>query len=440
LKADSLAEIQACAIGALDACRSPGHWFYFQESLAAEILHAESLAGADPVWNQHVAILRHIADGGAQRLIHAHTLRQLYKNSPSSGSLTSQGIGFNYTMGWARKLAAQGRPPLVADLTNLVRIGDVLDCSIREYPKVFEVKRKQPHRQKLRKRNPVGRQVARMEAVVSMLETGISRMPDQRGQTITRVMQHKYQDNFDHVQDVLETAIRGETKVVTLSDREVILAAPSSVPFEKTMKQGLEAIGGHENRNIFLGTTGRLLNSPTPIVPSPSAWPLPIHCRLALLREQVQLVHIIDTGVFIEKAALHGVTLVHVPKGEPGFFKCSLDGNEVTIQIDALYETIFGFEQLDSGAERVVKCAQDLSGAVAANADQASNIPTYRAEQRQKGGPQEVPGGELVFPELYLGLRPHMLRPKRFLDGPWKIKIDRTSILQSVISSGSEAH
>ena len=113
--------------------------FDFQLRLAQAIRSAEPVAFRDRASRErdHLRRLRLLGDGLAWRLLHPYTIRRLTKNQGGAQAVSTQ-AGFDATLQLAEQEAAKGRPVLVCDLTNCLRVGDVLLCSDPEQPVILE--------------------------------------------------------------------------------------------------------------------------------------------------------------------------------------------------------------------------------------------------------------------------------------------------------------
>src|SRR5215469_6188186 len=98
-----------------------------QEALAAEIRRSEAEDNDLDLWRRHRRLTRIIGDGIAFTLIHDHTIRTLGRH-PSSGAagLLTQADDFDFVLAVTKTLSTAGYIPVISDVTNLVRIGDIV--------------------------------------------------------------------------------------------------------------------------------------------------------------------------------------------------------------------------------------------------------------------------------------------------------------------------
>ncbi|MCR1160328.1 hypothetical protein NEK97_02485 [Paenarthrobacter sp. UW852] len=104
------------------------HW---QRRLADAIIEAEGpTVGTDKAeakWHRH--LLRVIADGLVHELLPEHTIRSLSRHPGPPASLSSQGVDFDFVFEQAHKLYGLGFIPIIADITTLIGVGDIVGWS-----------------------------------------------------------------------------------------------------------------------------------------------------------------------------------------------------------------------------------------------------------------------------------------------------------------------
>jgi len=141
----------------------------FQRRLVDEIIAAEPIAHADrkSPERQHLKLLRLFGDALAWLLLHPYAIRQLAKNAGPPPALYNQ-TGFGATRSIAEQICAGGEPALVADITNCVRISDVIACGDRERPRLIE----SGGHPRFADRGRKGRQKRRAKAIEDLLNDG----------------------------------------------------------------------------------------------------------------------------------------------------------------------------------------------------------------------------------------------------------------------------
>lgn len=70
-----------------------------------------------------------IADGLVHTLLPAHIIRSLSRHPGKPASLSAQGANFDFVFDRARRLRSDGLIPIIADLTTLIGVGDIVGWS-----------------------------------------------------------------------------------------------------------------------------------------------------------------------------------------------------------------------------------------------------------------------------------------------------------------------
>jgi len=125
---DPLAEVRRSLIVEFAALPGEGDVVAWQRRLADAIIDAEAGSpqhdSAGLKWHRH--LLRVIGDALVHALLPAHTIRALSRHPGKPPSLSAQGEDFDFVFECARTLRRSGAVPIVADLTTLIGIGDLV--------------------------------------------------------------------------------------------------------------------------------------------------------------------------------------------------------------------------------------------------------------------------------------------------------------------------
>jgi len=326
----------------LDRIDSAKALYAFQKRLAGEIRRIEPHAFADRTSpaRRHLRLLRLFGDALAWKELHPYSIRQLAKNPGKPPALHDQ-KGFPATLAIARRCAKAGLPALVADLSNCLRISDVIVCADPEHPFLIESGGHPHYALKGRK----GRQLQRATAVGELLRNGYGRLPGERFTTVTQTIRAPVVRSFDHLQravaDCLESgygwsvAAEGDVIVVTgAGDFEI---APELFPLLDRM--GAMGVGIHL----------RLLERPQARHAPPLAWPLPQAHRRALLEGDVVVVHFVDLDRLVGMTGPHGaITQVRTEGDAIAGIVAEGDGGELHLSPLFLNDVLYGFQTLDS--------------------------------------------------------------------------------------------
>lgn len=112
----------------LAALPNEGDVLQWQRRLADAIIDAEHpAAGVDrEEAKRHRHLLRVIADGLVHTLLPDHTIRSLSRHPGKPASLSAQGADFDSAFDQALRLRSVGLIPIIADLTTLIGVGDIV--------------------------------------------------------------------------------------------------------------------------------------------------------------------------------------------------------------------------------------------------------------------------------------------------------------------------
>src|ERR1700730_11948873 len=118
----------------LESATLPVDFASFQTALAAEIIATERLKSENrqdgdlqSELKRHLHLCHHLGDGLAWRLLDPHTIRQLAKNDGNPPYLSQQVAATTEALKAINQFATElNLPAVMADLTNVVRIGDVI--------------------------------------------------------------------------------------------------------------------------------------------------------------------------------------------------------------------------------------------------------------------------------------------------------------------------
>src|SRR5260370_863834 len=126
----------------LDAVDSADAAMAFQRALATELSMAEKDTSPEARWHRH--LLRLMGDALAGQLLSPHTLRELSRGGHLPASLTGQGTDFGFVLEVAECTARRGCVPVIADLTHLIGVGDlvavapaaiaIIECKNKQMP------------------------------------------------------------------------------------------------------------------------------------------------------------------------------------------------------------------------------------------------------------------------------------------------------------------
>ncbi len=233
----------------------------FQVRLAGEILSGEKLRpllkNNKPrrlILKDHLRRLHSYGDALAWTLLHPHAIRNLAKNDGCPPWLSNQEPALVHALETIKKLSEEGTPGIVCDLTNVLRIGDVV-FGDPEVPSIIELKSSATpdHRKYLGR---AGRQRSRMEGTTKYLAEGQAQV---YGESHTRVVlesDHEAQYNWGAVQEVIDRANKDGAATLMLSDYQLLFARRFDSDTELPDQASLDQFA---SRTIMVGALSRVL-------------------------------------------------------------------------------------------------------------------------------------------------------------------------------------
>lgn len=290
---DPLAEVRRSLIAEFAALPGEGDVVAWQRRLADAIIDAE--AGSpqyDPAeLKRHRHLLRVIGDALVHALLPAHTIRALSRHPGKPPSLSAQGENFDFVFECARTLRASGAIPIVADLTTLVGIGDLVGWGGRGIG-VYECKNRTPPT-RISTSGRVARQRQRGERTEEYLTS--SRIADEGAPTREAYDFPLPEPEWEAVRDLLERCLASPTTLATHSfgTDDTLIACTRDT-----------AVGGaadllRAGEHLVLPAMAlysELVESADHRLKAPSSYPLPGELRWRLLENELSLIRFSDMG------------------------------------------------------------------------------------------------------------------------------------------------
>jgi hypothetical protein len=278
-------------------CDLPGRGsaLALQHALAAEIRAAEagSASVASRTWARHKHLVRIIGDSLAFSLIHEHTIRTLGRHPGSAAGIMGQGDDFSFVMDVAEMLANSGYVPVLCDLTNLLRVGDIVAVAA-DHVLVLECKRsKLPRR--LTNSGRLARQRARGTRAAEYLhesraiETdGAERqalslnLPDPHWPVLTNLAEQLSSDS-------------GGSDLVFLGDGDAVMLITEVSDLESVFTRLDNEFTG---KKPTVGQSSDIIRDPRWNCPSPLLYPVQPWLRHDLLEGEATVIRVVDIDHF----------------------------------------------------------------------------------------------------------------------------------------------
>lgn len=303
----------------------------------------------------HIERLRLYADGLVWLVLHPHTIRQLAKNPGPPRSIQAQGKAFDQVLQSARHHLRKDKVPvLIADITNVIKIGDLVLCTNPEAPQIVECKTRLPH-PLLFMRGRFGRQVSRAMSTLKYLSTGSAKVFGAERHQLVLESPHASKRNWEALTSVCTTAVSDGRAFTQLSDHEFLWA------YTRENQDSVLAEVARYSKNLgcgFLGTSLGLMNMTDGLFPPPIVWLIPSELRFQLMEEDLVVAHLLDSKAF--ECDLGNGERIEVSPLEDFPIRVVTGGKEYPLARRFIYEVLYGFETVDSCVQGLIEFARQL--------------------------------------------------------------------------------
>lgn len=342
-----------------------------QEQIANSIRKCEHELGAvenkDALWF-HIKRLRLYADGLVWLVLHPHTIRQLAKNPGPPRSIEAQGKAFDQVLESARKHLRNSKLPVfIADITNIIRIGDLIICASREVPIIVECKTRLP-RPKHLMQGRYGRQVSRAMGTLKYLTKGSAKIFGDDVYQHTIESPHVSERNWNFITKICKAALKDGWAFAQLSDYEFFWAYSHSnhdFVMDGIRHYGEQIDGG------FIGSSLGLMNMSDGLFPPPIVWPIPSELRFQLMEEDIVVMHMVDARAFEYDFGNGERIEIHPAEDYP--IRVMTGGKEYPLSRRFIYDVLYGFETVRSCAQGLLDFARQIHAGI--NVDTETILP-----------------------------------------------------------------
>lgn len=325
--------------------------------IRASEIQRQGLTKKSPEWDEwkyHAQQLRLVCDTIAWIVFEPHTIRNLGRAPGRPPALSSQWTDFEFVLQTARKLARRGLVSIISDLTNILRVGDVIATNLSTGEVlIVECKNTRPEKLQQRMSPRVKRQVELGASVSDYLTTGISRdgkSPPLRG-IEARAFAVDHSSEYDW--EMLVEAIRkadADGRGSAGDNRHCVVAIRNEVP---TGFDGFDIAEGPErDANVWLGFPSGLLDHPTPLHPPPTLWDLPIDDILRIWERNLIVCHAVDVNSIVGHIDGIGAEIVSVRKD--GSLQVRANDEEFAVYDRFLDNVILDYEKIESARRQVL--------------------------------------------------------------------------------------
>ncbi len=195
-------------------------------AIASEILRAEALQVQDAKTDVpfHIERLRLYVDGLVWLILHPHVIRQMAKNADVPKSLLQQGDAFGLVLESAHHYYETiGVPIFIADITNVLKIGDLVVVTNTEVPMIVESKKRLPRPEHLMQGRS-GRQISRAMGTMRYLREGSAKVFGDDCHRRVVESPTKALRNWNLIDEVCKSALKSGWAEVVVSEHEFMWA------------------------------------------------------------------------------------------------------------------------------------------------------------------------------------------------------------------------
>jgi hypothetical protein len=348
----------------LDSSACPVDFARLQAVLAAEIIESERLKAQQRKnkrlqveLKRHLHLCHHLGDGLAWRLLEPHTIRQLAKGEGSPPWLSNQLYATNQALETVSGVAKElNRSAVMADLTNVLRVGDVIVPNGSQCPLIFEFKSSRAGPIKAGYANRASRQLLRMQLTTEYLINDCGTVFGTGAGIRAHTLQHSPEYSYQYVEEACAAALENGFSMYPVDDHDVLfcvrhdqdlgawLATTTVPPFMR-----FAALGSHCR---YLQEDVHPLLRPSP------EWPISLNLRMALLNCDLRLAHLVDPTAIVGSEDSGWVVKSFEQQSE-GYW-IHRGEQRVLASHQWLNRWLYGFERSSSMAKAMVASVRQL--------------------------------------------------------------------------------
>jgi hypothetical protein len=331
--------------------------------LSAEALRSKFQANREKRFalRDHIRQLRAFGDALAWRVLHPHTIRQLGKNQAMPPLLSDQRAAVELAKECVEGIAKEGHTALISDLTNILRIGDLIVAGHPEYPLIMELKAsKVPESRKYLGRR--GRQMSRMEGTGKYLFEGEAQVYGEP--YVRRVVELDVKGEYNDraVAPLLEEALRTGYAKSKLAEHHFAVAFTPEKEF-KVPDEFAESF--LLDPRTLLGLHSRPLLEAWSEFRSPMVWDLAPELRWALMEQDVSLIHLLSFKALIgfrnadgEIVSIDDATPEAEEHGIMGSISVKIGDSLELMTLNTVHHVIYSNETVDSYCQWLIEGAK----------------------------------------------------------------------------------
>ena len=385
-----LKEIRRNLFHSLDDAKTPKELCQFQKRLAVAIQNAEQRKAQaqdkseKELYSIHNRMCRSYGDALAWRLLSPHTIRQLnsVEQHPPPNLSGMKEVIERYLF-IVEQLANLGYVALVSDLTNLIKIADVIVPTQSEIPLLLEFKGERIYTvsnwllEKGAKLVPeedltgrLGRQMEKLMEVSRYLATGRRETHDGTKELRAVPVNTQVEYYWDEINRAVSDALENMDCVVKISNQQWIYATqrePEDLDPLSTMSQMIKEMP--REAHLRIGCHLVPLENPQWYFDPPINWLLEKRIKFALMEGDISLFNFIDLS-FLKGYSYKGAVIIQIGAYDPEL------GNDVVyvkyrnqttkVSKNFILGMLYKFQTLESAVEEILESVISSHGNVEA--------------------------------------------------------------------------
>lgn len=363
---------------------SPKSLLEFQLAIVEEIKKSERSANNDETGEHkwHIHLLRCYGDALAWELLHPHTIRNLAKNPSPPASLIDQKDGLKHTIESAHDFTDDGIPVLISDITNCLKISDLVLCNDPELPSLVECKGGN-FVPELSMRGRSGRQQSRAISVLKYLYDGKGKLYGESGSSTIIDINVDVKHTWDSVNQTVSKAIRTGFGFDISDESDIVWAFIDDDRYDNPPFPTKELKNLAPKFKIpFIGCHLVPLDYANPRIPPPIVWPIYRDYKFALMEGDVVLMHLIDVEKFKKIVTKNGRVVEILRKRnvlDEYCFLVEIDGKRCRLSYCFLENVVYGYETIESSAKCIIETANK-----ALTLKPLTTLPTSKPSRKPK--------------------------------------------------------
>jgi hypothetical protein len=347
--------------------RSAEEAFSYQVRLAAEIRQTEreQAIARDPERKEHLHSVRLYGDALAMTHLSDYAVRQLSRNPGSPAHLSAQAEAFDFTLDSARKLSEGGVPALLVDVTNILKIGDIVACTDPNAPSLLECKSGSLKDIRFERQGRRGRQLARMESVETFLTEGrgviYSETAERRTVSVATVREFSY----DIVNELVLQAL-DHTPTTKLVQPNELFSAALLGEFGAETEATVRSWDLLRGTKMASGSSLDVITRAWPDVSPPILWGISSPAQWALMEGEVTVIHAVRVEAFLgmRNGEVCVRSVIDTSGPLPWSYEILVENEIVTLSANILRDVVYLHETLASAGQRMLAIAENANSVI----------------------------------------------------------------------------